>query len=143
VGPSQEALPAIRRDGYAVTRASPELRLLSRPVPTAGRPPATTARRERRPTPEELRALLAAIGRQHLLLIDVDDAGKYRVADVAAAVFDGSGNAALVVAVSGLDDVELSGTEVRALGAQVAATAEALTAAVRGHRPAQPAADDA
>ena len=31
VGPSQAALAAIRRDGYAVTRASPELRLLSRP----------------------------------------------------------------------------------------------------------------
>ena len=141
VGPSQEALPAIRRDGFGVTRASPELRLLSRPVVTAGGPTAT--RRERRPTPDELRALLAAIGRQHLLLIDVEDAGTYRVADVAAPVFDASGNAALVVAVSGLDDVELRGTEVRALGAQVAATAEALTVAVRGQNPQHPVAGTA
>jgi DNA-binding IclR family transcriptional regulator len=139
VGPSQEALPAIRRDGYAVTRASPELRLLSRPVLTAAAPRAAT-RRERRPTPDELRALLAAIGRQHLLLVDVEDAGTYRIADVAGPVFDASGNAALVVAVSGLDDVELRGTEVRALGAQVAVTAEALTAAVRGQRPQHPVA---
>jgi DNA-binding IclR family transcriptional regulator len=142
VGPSQEALPAIRRDGFGVTRASPELRLLSRPVVTAGAPTAAT-RRERRPTPDELRALLAAIGRQHLLLIDVEDAGTYRVADVAAPVFDASGNAALVVAVSGLDDVELRGTEVRALGAQVAATAEALTVAVRGQNPQHPVAGTA
>lgn len=142
VGPSQEALPAIRRDGFGVTRASPELRLLSRPVVTAGGPTAAT-RRERRPTPDELRALLAAIGRQHLLLIDVEDAGTYRVADVAAPVFDASGNAALVVAVSGLDDVELRGTEVRALGAQVAATAEALTVAVRGQNPQHPVAGTA
>ena len=142
VGPSQEALPAIRRDGFGVTRASPELRLLSRPVVPAGGPTAAT-RRERRPTPDELRALLAAIGRQHLLLIDVEDAGTYRVADVAAPVFDASGNAALVVAVSGLDDVELRGTEVRALGAQVAATAEALTVAVRGQNPQHPVAGTA
>ena len=142
VGPSQEAMTAIRRDGFGVTRASPELRLLSRPVVTAGGPTAAT-RRERRPTPDELRALLAAIGRQHLLLIDVEDAGTYRVADVAAPVFDASGNAALVVAVSGLDDVELRGTEVRALGAQVAATAEALTVAVRGQNPQHPVAGTA
>ncbi len=143
VGPSQEALPAIRRDGYAVTRASPELRLLSRPVLTAGRAPTGATRRERRPSPDELRALLAAIGRQHLLLTDAEDARTYRIADVAAPVFDASGHAALVVAVSGLDDVELRGTEVRALGAQVAATAEALTAAVRGQRPQHPAAGTA
>jgi DNA-binding IclR family transcriptional regulator len=142
VGPSQEALPAIRRDGYGVTRASPELRLLSRPALTAGAPAAAT-RRERRPTLDELRALLAAIGRQHLLLIDVEDAGTYRIADVAAPVFDASGNAALVVAVSGLDEVELRGTDVRALGAHVAAAAEALTAAVRGQRPQDPAAGTA
>ena len=137
-----EALPAIRREGFGVRRASPELRLLSGPVVTAGGPTAAT-RRERRPTPDELRALLAAIGRQHLLLIDVEDAGTYRVADVAAPVFDASGNGALVVAVSGLDDVELRGTEVRALGAQVAATAEALTVAVRGQNPQHPVAGTA
>jgi DNA-binding IclR family transcriptional regulator len=136
VGPSQAALPAIRRDGYAVTRASPELRLLSRPLLPGGPPPSgTTGSRHRRPTPDEVRALLAALGRQHLLLIDVDDAGSYRIADVAAPVFDASGTAALVVALSGLDDVELGGTEIRALGARVAATAEALTAAVGGRRP--------
>lgn len=139
VGPSQEALPAIRRDGYAVTRASPELRLLSRPVLTAGRAPTDATRRERRPSPDELRALLAAIGRQHLLLTDTDDAGTYRIADVAAPVFDASGTVALVVAVSGLDDGDLRGTEIRELGAHVAATADALTAAVQGRPPEDPA----
>jgi hypothetical protein len=48
-----------------------------------------------------------------------------------------------VVALSGLDDVELGGTEIRALGARVAATAEALTAAVRGRRPQDSAAGTA
>lgn len=144
VGPSEAALPAIRRDGYAVTRASPELRLLSRPPQPAGpAPTGTTGGRHRRPVPDEVRELLAAIGRQHLLLIDVDDAGSYQIADIAAPVFDASGTAALVVALSGLDDVELGGTEIRALGARVAATAEALTAAVRGRRPQDSAAGTA
>jgi DNA-binding IclR family transcriptional regulator len=144
VGPSEAALPAIRRDGYAVTRASPELRLLSRPPQPAGpAPTGTTGGRHRRPVPDEVRELLAAIGRQQLLLIDVDDAGSYQIADVAAPVFDASGTAALVVALSGLDDVELGGTEIRALGARVAATAEALTAAVRGRRPQDSAAGTA
>ena len=140
VGPSQVALAAIRRDGYAVTRASPELRLLSRPDLRAEPAPSPATRRGRRPTLDEVRALLAAIGRQQLLLIDVDDAGTYRIADVAAPVFDASGTAALVVTVSGLDDVELRGSEIGELGARVAATAEALTAAVRGRRPQQSAA---
>jgi DNA-binding IclR family transcriptional regulator len=139
VGPAQAALPAIRRAGYGVTRASPELRLLSRPALPGG--PARTAadRRERRPTPDEVRALLAAIGRQHLLLTDADDAGTYRIADVAAPVFDASGTVVLVVAVSGLDDGDLRGTEIGDLGARVVATADALTAAVRGRRPEGPA----
>jgi DNA-binding IclR family transcriptional regulator len=140
VGPAQAALPAIRRAGYAVTRASPELRLLSRPVLASGSVRSAADRRQRRATPDEVRALLAAIGRQHLLLTDADDAGTYRIADVAAAVFDASGAVALVVAVSGLDDGDLRGTEIRELGAQVAATADALTAAVRGRRPEDPAA---
>lgn len=144
VSPSEAALPAIRRDGYAVTRASPELRLLSRPPQPAGpAPTGTTGGRHRRPVPDEVRELLAAIGRQQLLLIDVDDAGSYQIADIAAPVFDASGTAALVVALSGLDDVELGGTEIRALGARVAATAEALTAAVRGRRPQDSAAGTA
>ncbi|MGH2474119.1 MAG: hypothetical protein ACRDIL_02555, partial [Candidatus Limnocylindrales bacterium] len=96
-------------------------------------------RRRRRPTPGEIRALLAAIGRQHLLLTEADDAGTYRIADVAAPVFDASGTVVLAVAVSGLDDGDLRGTEVRELGAHVAATADALTAAVRGRRPEDPA----
>ncbi|MGH9193515.1 MAG: hypothetical protein ACRDZ0_13710, partial [Acidimicrobiales bacterium] len=144
VSPSEAALPAIRRDGYAVTRASPELRLLSRPPQPAGpAPTGTTGGRHRRPVPDEVRELLVAIGRQHLLLIDVDDAGSYQIADVAAPVFDASGTAVLVVALSGLDDVELGGTVIRALGARVAATAEALTAAVRGRRPQDSAAGTA
>ncbi len=141
VAPSQAALPAIRRDGYAVTRASPELRLLSRPILPAGSASNGTAGgSHRRPGPDEVQALLAAVGRQHLLLGDVDDAGSYRIADVAAPVFDASRTAVLVIAVSGLDDGELSGAEIRALGSRVAATAEELTAAVWGRRPQHPAA---
>jgi DNA-binding IclR family transcriptional regulator len=143
VGPSQAALPAIRRAGYAVTRASPELRLLSRPVLPAGPAPTATDRRQRRPTPDEVRTLLAAIGRQHLLLTDADDAGTYRIADVAAPVFDASATVALVVALSGLDDGDLRGTEIRELGTRVAATADAITDAVRGRRPDHPAAGTA
>jgi len=142
VGPSLAALPAIRRDGYAVTRASPELRQLSRPILAArSAPTVTTGESHGRATPDEVRPLLAAIGRQRLLLIDVDDAGSHRIADVAAPVFDALGHVALVIALSGLDDVELRGTEIRALGAQVTATAEALTGAVRGRRPQRPAVD--
>jgi DNA-binding IclR family transcriptional regulator len=135
VGPAQAALPAIRRAGYAVTRASPELRLLSRPVLPSGPVRSAADRRQHRPTPDEVRALLAAIGRQRLLLTSADDAGTYRIADVAAAVFDASGTVAMVVAVSGLDDGDLRGTEIREIGAHVAATADALTAAVQGRRP--------
>jgi DNA-binding IclR family transcriptional regulator len=139
VGPAQAALRAIRRAGYAVTRASPELRLLSRPVLPGG--PARTAgnRRPSPPPPHKNPSMLAAIGRQHLLLTDTDDAGTYRIADVAAPVFDASGTVALVVAVSGLDDGDLRGTEIRELGAHVAATADALTAAVQGRPPEDPA----
>jgi DNA-binding IclR family transcriptional regulator len=137
VGPALAALPVIRRDGYAVTRASPELRRLSRPIIRAptGRP----GEAHRRPTPDEVRPLLAAIGRQRLLLVDIGDAGSHRIADVAAPVFDASGEVALVITLSGLDDVELAGSEIRALGARVVATAEALTASVRGRRPRRPA----
>jgi DNA-binding IclR family transcriptional regulator len=139
VGPSQAALPVVRRDGYAVTRASPELRLLSRPVQLPGATPTAVGRRQRRPpTPDEVRALLAAIGRQQLLLTDADDAGTYRIADVAAPVFDASGVVTLVVAVSGLDDGNLRGSDIRELGARVAATADALTTAMRGRRPPDP-----
>jgi DNA-binding IclR family transcriptional regulator len=53
-------------------------------------------------------------------------------------VFDASGTVVLVVAVSGLDGGDLRGTEIRELGAGVAATADALTAAVRGRRPEHP-----
>jgi DNA-binding IclR family transcriptional regulator len=141
VGPSQLALPAIRRAGYAVTRASPELRLLSRPVLPVGPAPTAADRRRRRPTPDEVGALLAAIGRQHLLLTDADRAGTYRIADVAAPVFDASGSVTLAVVLSGLDDCDLRGAEIRELGTRVVATADGLTAAVRGRRPEHPAAD--
>jgi hypothetical protein len=50
---------------------------------------------------------------------------------------------ALAVAVSGLDDGDLRGAEIRELGAHVAATADALTGAVRGRRPEDPAAGTA
>lgn len=144
VGQSIAALPVIRRDGYAVTRASAELRHLSRPsLPTPSAPTGTTGATQGRPTPDEVRALLAAIGRQRPLLVDVNGGDSHRIADVAAPVFDASGEVALIVVLSGLDDVDLRGAEICALGAQVVATADALTGAVRGRRPPRPATDSA
>jgi DNA-binding IclR family transcriptional regulator len=139
VGPSLESLPVVRRDGYAVTRASREWRALSRPArPGRPAPPGANKSAHRRPEPEEIRALLATIGRRGLLLTDFDAAATYRIADVAAPVFDASGDVALVLALSGLDDEDLRTAEVRTLGAEVSAAAVALTAAVWGRHPESP-----
>jgi DNA-binding IclR family transcriptional regulator len=59
VRPALDVLPVVRRNGFAVTLASPEWRALSEP--SHGR----TTRKE--PEPGELRALLAALGRRPVL----------------------------------------------------------------------------
>jgi DNA-binding IclR family transcriptional regulator len=122
-----EALPAIRDLGFAVTLASPQWHRLSEPV-------------EPRPAHDELRGLLADIGRRGVLLTEVDERKTYAVAEVAAPVFRADGQVELAVAASvpgaRPDGARLSGVEVATLGARVVAAAQELTFAVHGRRPA-------
>ncbi|MGH9136996.1 MAG: hypothetical protein ACRD0G_08105, partial [Acidimicrobiales bacterium] len=85
--------------------------------------------------PEARRSLLVAVGRQSLLVPDLDDERAYRPADVAAPVFDATGEVELAVSVTLPTDEDMSGAEVRALGQQVVAAADGLTAAVCGRHP--------
>jgi DNA-binding IclR family transcriptional regulator len=127
VRPTLDVLPVVRRDGFAVTLASPEWLALSEPS-------------HARATPEEpehdgVRALLAALGRRQVLLGGIDDRSSYDVGEVAAPVFGMSGAVELTVVVSGLVGRELRGDELRALGERVKAAGDDLTAAIRGRRP--------
>jgi len=126
VRPALDVLPVVRRNGFAVTLASPEWRALSEP--SHGR----ATRKE--PEPGELRALLAALGRRPLLS-GIDDRSSYQVGEVAAPVFGMSGAVELTVAVSGLDGRELRGDELRAVAERVKAAGDDLTTAIRGRRP--------
>jgi DNA-binding IclR family transcriptional regulator len=126
VRPALDVLPVVRRDGFAVTLASPEWRALSEP--SHGR-----ATREE-PEPG-VRALLAALGRRPVLVAGIDDRSSYEVGEVAAPVFGMSGAVELTVAVSGLDGRQLRGDELRALAERVKAAGDELTAAIRGRRP--------
>ena len=137
VRPALEALPVIRHQGFAVTMSSPEWRKLSGSGPSAaGNGEGDDARAARvGGDPEARRSLLVAVGRQSLLVPDLDDEGVYRPADIAAPVFGGTGEVDLAVSVTLPSDDDLSGAEVRALGRQVVAAADGLTAAVCGrHR---------
>lgn len=129
VGHVLEALPAIRRLGYAVTLATPERRRL------------TSAQGALLPH-DEVRMLLAEIGRRGALVVDIDPLATYRVADVAAPVFRADGGVDLAVAASapgtsgtGDEGVQLTGAQVVELGSRVMAAAQELTFAVHGHRP--------
>ncbi len=124
VRPALETLPAIRHRGFAVTLASPEWRALS-----SGRAPAPPDERS------AVRALLQEIAHQSLLVADVDDASRYRPADVASPVFGSNGELELALSVTTLADEGMPGADLRALGRQVIAAADDLTSAVRGHRP--------
>jgi DNA-binding IclR family transcriptional regulator len=126
VRPALDVLPVVRRDGFAVTLASPEWRALSEPSHSRA------TRKE--PEPGELRALLAALGRRPLLS-GIDDRSSYQVGEVAAPVFGTSGAVELTVAVSGLDGRELRGDELRAVAEYVKAAGDDLTTAIRGRRP--------
>ena len=127
VRPALDVLPVVRRNGFAVTLASPEWRALSEPSQSRA------TRKE--PEPGELRALLAALGRRPVLVSGIDDRSSYQVGEVAAPVFGMSGAVELTVAVSGLDRRELRGDELRTLAERVKAAGDDLTTAIRGRRP--------
>jgi DNA-binding IclR family transcriptional regulator len=123
-----EALPVICRQGFAVTLASPEWRALSQPTAVSGdgsRDARLSARR----------ALLVAVAHRPVLVAELDDERTYRPADVSAPVFGSGGQVELALSVTLESEADLSGADLRALGARVAAAADDLTAAVSGHRP--------
>jgi DNA-binding IclR family transcriptional regulator len=128
VRPALDALPAVARQGFAVMLASPEWRALSTPPMNGADRGAGTDRSARR-------ALLLAVARQPLLLTDLDDQRTYRPADVSAPVFGAGGQVELALSVTLPDGTELGGPALRALGEQVVAAADELTADVRGRRP--------
>src|SRR5690606_38888882 len=123
-----EALPSIRRLGYGVVLASAAWARLTTPV----------QRQERH---GDHRALLAEIARRPFLLRDIEPDASYEVAGVEAPVFGPSGDVAVVLGLVDLDDRPRRGSEVRALGARVAAAADELTRAIRGRRPPVPGSD--
>jgi DNA-binding IclR family transcriptional regulator len=130
VGPAHEALPAIRREGFAVTMASREWRALVDPAAEperAGTDPAAVE--------EARRARLLAVARQPLIVPHLEDDATYGASDVGAPVFGPSGRVELVVSLSGLAGRTSTGAELRALGRRVAAAGDELTSAVGGQRP--------
>jgi DNA-binding IclR family transcriptional regulator len=132
VRPALDALPALRRMGFAVTLASPEWRALTEPRPalsTAGLGAESEA------PGADLRRLLAAVAHQRVLAADIDPTATYLPAEVAAPVFSATGRADLALALTVPAGVDLNGARVLALGREVAATADELTEAVRGQRP--------
>src|SRR5262245_2944099 len=133
VRPALDALPALRHLGFALTLASPEWRALTEP-----RPPGSTAGTEadNEAPGGEVRRLLAAVARQRVLAVDVDLAATYLPAEVAAPVCSAAGRAELALAVTVPAGVDMTGRQVLALGREVGDTADELTAAVRGRRPA-------
>lgn len=138
VRPAIEALPAIRRLGFAVTSSAPAWVALSQPVPdredvvAVG---AATLGDGGDLGPERQRRLLAALARRPLLIHPLDDDATYRVCDVTAPVFGPAGHVELGLSLTLAPDTEMSGAAVGALGEQVAAEARDLTASVGGHRP--------
>ena len=129
VRPALDALPALRRMGFAVTLATPEWRALTEPRPTLSAPAGSEA------PGDELRRLLGAVAHQRVLAADIDPAATYLPAEVAAPVFSATGRADLGLALTVPAGVDLNGARVLALGREVAATADELTEAVRGQRP--------
>ncbi|MFS8585683.1 MAG: IclR family transcriptional regulator, partial [Acidimicrobiia bacterium] len=84
---------------------------------------------------ETRRALLAAVARQRLLAVELDDSAGYRIADVIAPVFDAAGGVDLTLSLTVVDDRELRGAEVRALAGRVVEAADQLTGAICGRIP--------
>jgi DNA-binding IclR family transcriptional regulator len=121
-----DALPVVRQRGYVVSRATPEWQRLVRGA-MGGLPH------------DEMRALLAELGRHEALVTDIDSGASYAVASVAAPVFRADGGVDLAVSAvapkSEEQGVTLTGAEVEQLGARVVAAAQELTFAVHGRRP--------
>jgi len=132
VRPALDALPALRRMGFAVTLATAEWRALTEPRPTLS---ALSAPAGSEAPGDELRRLLGAVAHQRVLAADIDPAATYLPAEVAAPVFSATGRADLELALTVPAGVDLNGARVLALGREVAATADELTEAVRGQRP--------
>ena len=133
VGPAVEALPAVRRQGYAVMEASPEWSALTAGTGAPGR--------GLEPGPAVQRELLRTVAHQPLVVGALDDRRAYRPADVSAPVFGSAARIELALSVSFVDDARgeaIDGSELRAVGAHVVAAANTLTQAVRGHRPGAP-----
>ncbi|HEY7071880.1 MAG TPA: helix-turn-helix domain-containing protein [Acidimicrobiales bacterium] len=132
VRPALDALPALRRQGFAVTLASPEWRALSEARPTGVAPDPGNGE-----AGDEVRRLLAAVARQRVLAGDIDPGASYMPAEVAAPVFSSAGLVDLDLAVTVPAGEDLTGARVLALGREVADIAAELTDAVRGHPPAE------
>ena len=132
VPPTLDALPVVRRQRFAVMLASPEWRRLSGALPSNGQVGSAGAA----PVEGETRrALLAAVARQRLLAVELDDSAGYRIADVIAPVFDAAGGVDLTLSLTVVDDRELRGAEVRALAGRVVEAADQLTGAICGRIP--------
>jgi DNA-binding IclR family transcriptional regulator len=135
VRPALEAIAAIRQQGFSVARSSPEWRALTEPVALpvaagdgAGRPMDP-------PDPSLRRSLLAAVGRQTVLVPVLDDGESYEPAHVESAVFGSDGRVELVLSLTCPAGAAMAGAEVRRLAEVVVAAADRLTAAVSGRRP--------
>lgn len=138
VPPAIAALAAAREWGFSVTLASDEWWTL-----TGGSRPAGPSGRESGPESLDGRALLAAIGRQQLLLTELVDGDTYPVGEVSAPVFDVTGDPVLMLSASCPPGALTTASDVRALGRRVAAAADGLTAATSGRRGAPSRGDQA
>jgi DNA-binding IclR family transcriptional regulator len=138
VQPAIEALPAIRRQGFATTPSSPAWTALSQTVPDragTGTTGAGTVGGHSDESHDRHRRLLAALSRRPLLVQTSDDEATCRVCDVTAPVFGPAGQVELALSLTLPPDTEMPGGAVSALGEQVVAGARDLTASVGGHRP--------
>ena len=120
------ALPEIRREGFAVTRATPEWRALT------GGPRRAVASVV--PEAAAVRALLVAAARQPLLLTGLDPGAMTTPAEIAAPVFGRSGDVTLALSVTTASDDPMPVARIRALAATVVAAADELTSSVGGTR---------
>jgi DNA-binding IclR family transcriptional regulator len=129
VGRVLEAIPGIRRHGFATTLASEEWSRLM-------------AAMEEGLAHDRMRVMLADVGRTGALVTAIEERRTYGVAAVTAPVFAGDGRVELAVSASapaGLPEgLSLSGADLLALGARVGAAARELTMAVHGRRPPSP-----
>jgi DNA-binding IclR family transcriptional regulator len=132
VSPALDALAAVRDWGYAATLASDEWWAFA----GVWRAAAGDGHDGDGQDGADGRSLLAAIGRQHLLVTRLDDGESYRLAEVSAPVFDVSGLAVLMVSVTCVPGMVVPASDVRALGRRVMAAADGLTAATCGQRSA-------